>query len=1206
MSKKKHDKDETFKIPSRNLNEIENPIQYNNDFPISLNYSNKNLSHKESYSLVSRNIGEIGNNTSSKESYPLVSRNIGEIGNNTSSKESYPLVSRNIGEIGSIEPSKESYPLQSKNIGSITSSKESYPLQSRNIGNNISSKESYPLQSKNISNNTSFKESAPLVSRNIRSITSSKESYPLQSKNIGEIGSIEPSKEPYPLQSRNIGSIEPSKESYPLVSQNIEKIDKTNNGEVSRIVGRNSETASKDQTPKESYLLQSRNNIGEIGRNSETASKDQTPKESYLLQSRNNIGEIGRNIEVVSKESYLLQSRNNIGEINEAPPKKQTSKESYPLQSRNNIGEINEALPKNQTSKESYLLQSRNNIGEINEALPKNQTSKESYPLQSIKIGEINEALPKNQTFKESYPLQSRNNIGEIGKTNEVISRNVSETSRNSEIVSKEHLQNNRNSYPLKLKSIEEVSKNNAINSKNTNETYKSQYSLEDKNLVYQKEEPSTKNLNNTEKEIKKIKKNSIKKIEPNEDFSKNMQSEPTSKSVKIKNDEIFVKPYINHDIKAKSYLPELKINTGGGSTVSSNKGLDTRRGDNTGSSISSSVYSNNSYNTSSNTSSNTETNIEASTEREFNTKYNTEKGSNIPSNTRDSSTSFNKGINASSKISPNKQNEKQNISPNKQNEKQKISPNKQNEKQNSFPYNDINNIQHFLYEPESPSYKHENLLPEIKFPDFKKEEEEKEIIKSSEPPIEHLILGLSVTTFIIIIVCIFIVIVLIIVLLWIYLPSSPNNISDTILPISSIPTIPSELIDIGSLPLPYINSSLGKGPIKNAEALFPNSGSGLKINTADLCIGDNLKWNTSTNKCVCNFPFFGPYCLNEFHDPSYNNLGYIPTLGNNTQDTQQIIITSNSSGYQISSQNSIGITQQNSVTGVNQNSNLSLSNNTLISTEQQLIGNNNSIYSNNKTGSQNTSLQNTSLQNTSLQNNNLLNTSVQIINGKLQNPTPLDIINYNSIPVDQATSLTFTTQNTLDPTSCTSLCNRDPTCRGVLYNIVDSQYQCNFLTSDITISGITPSTINLEENQGFYINRTRSHPIFTDQVFVYAGKKPPSYWISRDNIINNTTSNNISNINTNSSGLGIIVKGVVNTLPWTPSRIVNDTKLTGIWSTTPFTVNDFNNLKTLGNAYNVFIDKGNPDPIYYTVGDYPLNLPDSFYSAANVYVMYT
>ena len=331
--------------------------------------------------------------------------------------------------------------------------------------------------------------------------------------------------------------------------------------------------------------------------------------------------------------------------------------------------------------------------------------------------------------------------------------------------------------------------------------------------------------------------------------------------------------------------------------------------------------------------------------------------------------------------------------------------------------------------------------------------------------------------------------------------------------------TFENEDLDIGSYPASRLNNGGIKIPSQTeAQEVIEKSlinGSKLNITNPEMCNDINITWDEEENKCVCRFPFFGPYCTNEFHDTNYVNFGYVDNF------------------------------------------------NPPISINRTLDANGPLYYS------------------VEAQNN--------------------------------ATALTFSSYNSVDPTSCTSLCTSDPSCMGVSYNLLNNQFRCGFLTTPITIPGDTDVKINLEKNLGLYLNKSRTHPFFLTKVFVYSGRKPPVYWIKREGILRDIALKNI-----NHSNMGVLshklhtppkledfIKNKVFSIDWVPERIVNDGKMVGVWSTKQFTESEFEVLKNKPDSNDLYIDPG-----FFVINgkyfsDYPLNLPKNFIVPEKIYVMY-
>lgn len=236
-------------------------------------------------------------------------------------------------------------------------------------------------------------------------------------------------------------------------------------------------------------------------------------------------------------------------------------------------------------------------------------------------------------------------------------------------------------------------------------------------------------------------------------------------------------------------------------------------------------------------------------------------------------------------------------------------------------------------------------------------------------------------------------------------------------------------------------------------------------------CQGSNLKWNGQY--CECAFPFYGPYCLEEFFDPNFIDFG----------------------------------------------------------------------------------------------------------------PADLQKLNFTSEEYCDATSLSYLSDGSIDPTSCTTKCLENENCIGALYQLCDDVYRCSLITSSIEVNVSNPINKLAEYNGNIYLKKG-NYPILNDQVVVYSGDKPVKYW-----------DYGIENIPTlsNKNGFKNILKSEVVKLTWTPTKIINSSGMIGIWSTQPFNPSDFNSLL---NSQNVYVDSG------MKIGEYSLNLPPQF-AGQNLYVMY-
>lgn len=170
---------------------------------------------------------------------------------------------------------------------------------------------------------------------------------------------------------------------------------------------------------------------------------------------------------------------------------------------------------------------------------------------------------------------------------------------------------------------------------------------------------------------------------------------------------------------------------------------------------------------------------------------------------------------------------------------------------------------------------------------------------------------------------------------------------------------------------------------------------------------------------------------------------------------------------------------------------------------------------------------------------------------------------------------------------SCTDLCDATNNCTGVIWEPIpiDDNHQllsgvCT-LFSQVVVNPSYHINYNPLADSNIFVKDNLSAIKFTDRVLIYSGSLPPRWWTNiRQALID---SNHI-----------IVVKGRVYNLTFYPEHAFNSTPMTGLYSLTAFTTDQFVTLVTAGN-----------DATHYIVapGD-PLNVPLSWYSQP-IWVMY-
>ena len=164
--------------------------------------------------------------------------------------------------------------------------------------------------------------------------------------------------------------------------------------------------------------------------------------------------------------------------------------------------------------------------------------------------------------------------------------------------------------------------------------------------------------------------------------------------------------------------------------------------------------------------------------------------------------------------------------------------------------------------------------------------------------------------------------------------------------------------------------------------------------------------------------------------------------------------------------------------------------------------------------------------------------------------------VDYEYVRIKDVNSLSFDENGK----SCTSICNKLSECKGVKYE----NGKCDLIKSDFKIKN-NITIINDPFKGSFYL---KTDPIIKDKIFIFKNYKLSGYFYKRNN----------------TKDFQEIYIGVVNIVDFLPKVIINNGNLTGIWSTKPIKVEDFNNLLTTENK-NVIIDRGS------TLMNYSLNL---------------
>ena len=130
------------------------------------------------------------------------------------------------------------------------------------------------------------------------------------------------------------------------------------------------------------------------------------------------------------------------------------------------------------------------------------------------------------------------------------------------------------------------------------------------------------------------------------------------------------------------------------------------------------------------------------------------------------------------------------------------------------------------------------------------------------------------------------------------------------------------------------------------------------------------------------------------------------------------------------------------------------------------------------------------------------------------------------------------------DQNSCTSLCTKDAACNAVIYELIDGEYQCSFINSDIKIAGNANLTLIPDQKKNIYFNG-KINPIFTDQIIVYAAPLLNDWWTLNDEIVPQQINND------GSSYINGIIRSYNNetkSIKWIPTNVILPVGMTGEW----------------------------------------------------------
>lgn|SRR3990167_324489 len=167
-----------------------------------------------------------------------------------------------------------------------------------------------------------------------------------------------------------------------------------------------------------------------------------------------------------------------------------------------------------------------------------------------------------------------------------------------------------------------------------------------------------------------------------------------------------------------------------------------------------------------------------------------------------------------------------------------------------------------------------------------------------------------------------------------------------------------------------------------------------------------------------------------------------------------------------------------------------------------------------------------------------------------LGNPEP-DDVTYEIIRTARTDRLSF------GKSSCTQLCDNDDNCGGVVWK----DGKCTLVT-DVLVNDGMDLYYDPKVDSSLFIKKSLQGPIITDKVFIYKGKLPLRYWIQDPSNYSITSGQ----------------KGELFQVKFYPTGLVNDGKLTGVWS-----------------PYRFDFDKRPPSDIYVHKPGEELSLPQSW-----------
>ena len=214
---------------------------------------------------------------------------------------------------------------------------------------------------------------------------------------------------------------------------------------------------------------------------------------------------------------------------------------------------------------------------------------------------------------------------------------------------------------------------------------------------------------------------------------------------------------------------------------------------------------------------------------------------------------------------------------------------------------------------------------------------------------------------------------------------------------------------------------------------------------------------------------------------------------------------------------------------------------------------------------------------------------------GKINNPGNL---NYGTQQITECDPefLSFLPNGNIDPKSCTSYCDINNNCNGVVYTLLDGNYKCGMINQNIIIEKNGKLTAEENQKQNIYFNNNRTRPKFTGQIFLYSNGLIDNYWLMHQEIVPIGSGKGFYNANeNNASHIAWLNPNEKGSTP--PQWIINDGGLIGTWSNVPF---ENNGRLAQGTQVTSFIDNGPVNNITTYQLNFPANFLGSLYSDDN------